>query len=207
MSAGIFRPAAEKIVSGGFGMSKNRVRVSVCGNDYVITGDESEEYVRELAREVERRMEELMNASSCVSVTMAAVLTAMNCCDDESKAIMSADNLRAQMKEYLADSARCRSEAEESRRELERLRAELRKTQRQLDELREAATAAREAKENKENASAEKSAEDEQLRLEATAPVTPPQMSGTRPKEISAGEFMSLFDALHKEEPEKNPPQ
>ena len=103
-------------------MAKNRIRVSVCGSDYMIVGDESEQYVRELAREVERRMEQMMDASSSVSITMAAVLTAMNCCDDESKAIMSADNLRAQMKEYLADSARCRSEAEESRKEIEKLR-------------------------------------------------------------------------------------
>ena len=149
----------------------------------------------------------MKTGTAALALCMAAVLTAMNCCDDESKAIMSADNLRAQMKEYLADSARCRSEAEESRKELERLRAELRKTQRQLDELREAAKAAREAKENKESAPEEKSGGNEQLRLESVAPVTPPQMSGTRPKEISAGEFMSLFDALHREEPEKNPPQ
>lgn len=188
-------------------MSKNRTRVSICGSDYVITGDESPEYIRELAREVERRMEELMNASSSVSVTMAAVLTAMNCCDDESKAIMSADNLRAQMKEYLADSARCRSEAEESRRELEKLRAELNKTQRQLDELKKAAEAARAAKQEpaaKAQDGANDSAEDGQLRMNISgAKVAPPQMNGTRPKEISAGEFMSLFDSLHKEDPEK----
>lgn len=200
-------------------MSKNRVRVSICGSDYVIVGDESEEYVRELGREVERRMEELMDSSNCVSITMAAVLTAMNCCDDESKAIMSADNLRAQMKEYLTDSARCRSEAEESRKELERLRTELRKTQRQLDELREAADAARAAQEaaeavQQEEAPAQSSAatdeEAGQLHLNVPAKkVTPPQTSGTRPKEISAGEFMSLFDSLQKDEAaaEKNRPQ
>lgn len=183
-------------------MAKNRVRVSVCGSDYMISGDESEEYVRELAREVERRMEELMNASSCVSVTMAAVLTAMNCCDDESKAIMSADNLRAQMKEYLADSARCRSEAEESRRELERLRAELKKTQRQLEELREKTEA---AKESKKAAPSEATEGAEQLRMNVSAAVTPPNRNTTRPKEISPGEFMSLFDALQREDGEQKP--
>lgn len=163
-------------------MSMNKTRVTICGSEYVIAGEESETYIREIAREVERRIEELMGGSSCISLTMAAVLTAMNCCDEESKAVMSADNLRAQMKEYLADSARCRSEAEESRKEIERLQAELRKTQRELQQLQR------------------DGGEQTKLDLQDVRKGVPPLADRPQPKEISAGEFMSLFDSLSKEQ-------
>lgn len=105
--------------------SKNRMKLNICGSDYLIVSDEPEAYVLELGSDVDRSMRSMMNNDPRVSTTMAAVLTALTLADEAQKANASADNLRNQIKDYLSDNARARSEAEEVRREAERLRREL----------------------------------------------------------------------------------
>ncbi len=105
--------------------ARNRIKLDICGTEYIITSDEPESYVLELGAELDRSMRALMNNDPRVSTTMAAVLTALTVLDEARKANASADNLRSQIKEYLSDNARARSEADEARREAERLRREL----------------------------------------------------------------------------------
>lgn len=104
--------------------SVNKVKLNICGSEYAITSDETEEYVRELAGEVDRDMRALLHADDRTSTTMAAVLVAITNADS-AKSGDAADNLRAQMKGYLDDNARARQETENVRREAERLRREL----------------------------------------------------------------------------------
>ena len=106
-------------------MSKNRIKLNICSTEYVITTDEPESYVKELAGELDKSMRELMEGDTRISTTMAAVLTALTQADLYRKANASADNLRSQIKDYLSDNARIRAEAEEVRRENERLRRDL----------------------------------------------------------------------------------
>ena len=106
-------------------MPKTKVRLHICGTDYIITADDNEQYVRSIGAEVERRMQEVMEGNPRISLTMAAILTALSCCDDCTKATDSADNLRAQLKDYLTESARFRSENDEYRRENDRLKKEI----------------------------------------------------------------------------------
>ncbi len=105
--------------------AKNRVKLDICGTEYIISTEEPESYVLELGTELDRSMRALMSNDPRVSTAMAAVLTALTAADDARKANSSADNLRSQIKEYLSDNARARAEAEEARREAERLRREL----------------------------------------------------------------------------------
>lgn len=105
--------------------SVNKVKLNICGSEYAITSDETEEYVRELAGQVDRDMRALLHADDRISTTMAAVLVAITNADSAKKAEDAADNLRAQMKGYLDDNARARQETENARREAERLRREL----------------------------------------------------------------------------------
>lgn len=114
---------------------KNRVKLKICGNEFYIVSDDSEEYIRMVAAKVEHYLQNLMNRSSTMSITMASVFAALEFCDEAAKAAESADNLRAQIKDYLEETAAAKSEAAELRRreiELERenitLRAKLGKT-------------------------------------------------------------------------------
>ncbi len=103
-------------------MPLNKVKLNICGTEYVITSDEPEGYVQELGNQVDRAMRSLLDSDERISTTMAAVLTAITNADAAKKAESSADNLRAQMKGYLDDNSRTRQEMESLRRELAELR-------------------------------------------------------------------------------------
>ncbi|MDD2362457.1 MAG: cell division protein ZapA [Oscillospiraceae bacterium] len=105
--------------------SKNRIKLTICDTEYIITSDEPESYVRELGDELDRSMTALVNSDMRISTTMAAVMTALTLADEARKANASADNLRGQIKEYLSDNARSRAELEEARQEVDRLRRDL----------------------------------------------------------------------------------
>lgn len=109
-------------------MEKNKVKLSICGNDYFITTDDDVKYVMALGDELDERISKLVHENSRISITQAAILAALEYADSARKAEDSADNLRGQIKEYLEDSARYKMEAEVARRDVERLTRELQST-------------------------------------------------------------------------------
>jgi cell division protein ZapA (FtsZ GTPase activity inhibitor) len=106
-------------------MSKNRIKLNICGTECVISSDDSESYVRSIGEEVENAMEDILTKNERISITLAAIITALSYCDEAHKASGGADNLRSQIKDYLEDSSRARTEAEEAKREIERMRREI----------------------------------------------------------------------------------
>ncbi|MCI8553319.1 MAG: cell division protein ZapA [Clostridiales bacterium] len=100
----------------------NRVKLNICATDYVVTSEDSTEYMREVGSEVDHAMRVLLDSDPRISTTMAAVLTALTNADRARKAEAAADNLRQQMKEYLDDNTRTRQELERLRREVQELR-------------------------------------------------------------------------------------
>ncbi|QEY35302.1 cell division protein ZapA [Caproiciproducens galactitolivorans] len=106
-------------------MSRNRVRLNICGCECVIGSDDSESYVRSLGEQVEKAIEDITGKNERVSITMAAIITALRFCDEAQKAAGGADNLRSQIKDYLEDASHARMEAEEAKREVERLKQEI----------------------------------------------------------------------------------
>ncbi|WP_444642779.1 cell division protein ZapA [Caproiciproducens sp. R1] len=115
-------------------MSKNRVKLNICGCECVISSDDSESYVRSIGDEVEKAMDDITGKNERVSITMAAVITALRYCDEAHKSAGGADNLRSQIKDYLEDSSHARMEAEEARREIERLKREIQTLRARLSE-------------------------------------------------------------------------
>lgn len=99
--------------------SKNHVRMKICGMEFVVCSDDSEQYIRDMGARVEQRIQSLMKDSASMSVSMAAVFTALELCDESFKAKEAADNLRVQIKEYLAEAARVRGENDELRRRVD----------------------------------------------------------------------------------------
>ncbi len=115
-------------------MSKNRIKLNICGSECVISSDDSESYVRSIGDEVEQAIEEIISKNERVSITMAAMITALRYCDEAHKASGGADNLRSQIKDYLEDSSHARTEAEEAKREIERLKREIQTLRSRLEE-------------------------------------------------------------------------
>ena len=89
----------------------NKVRLTICGSSYVISTNESEDYMQNLAERLNLDMNELMSSSNSVSITTAAIMTALNYRDELEKASGSADNMRRQIKDYLEDAASAKIKA------------------------------------------------------------------------------------------------
>ena len=120
-------------------MSKNKVKLNICGCEFAISSDDSESYVRSISDEVGKSMEETMESNERISLTMAAVITALRFCDESHKSTSGADNLRSQIKDYLEDSSRARTETEDAKHEIERLKQEIEELHTQLSKNNETA--------------------------------------------------------------------
>ena len=106
-------------------MPANKIKLEICGSNYVIATTDTEEYVLSLAEKLDTDMSQMPTATPSASVTTAAVMTALGYLDELKKSTSGADNMRAQIKDYLEDAAKAKLELEEERREVERLRREL----------------------------------------------------------------------------------
>ena len=102
-----------------------KVRLLIAGEEYNIGTDEDLDYVAQLGEELNQRITSILNSSTRISVTQAAILTALEYADAAKKGEITSENLRGQIQEYLEDAARARTDAEISKRELERVTKEL----------------------------------------------------------------------------------
>ena len=96
----------------------NRVKVVICGKTYTIQTEESPSYVTKLAKDLDKRINEFMDANESASVTAAAVMVGLELMDESARAIADGDHIRAQIKGYVEDSASARIEADQLQREL-----------------------------------------------------------------------------------------
>ena len=103
-------------------MAANRVKLTICGANYVIVSEDEESYVQELGTRLDEEMNELMTKNQAISVTGAAVLKALDYLDELRKATMSADNMRGQVRDYLEDAAKARLATQQ---EIARLRRQI----------------------------------------------------------------------------------
>ncbi len=77
-------------------MEKNRTTVRIAGRDYTIASYDSPEYVNRVAAHVNRKMNELAEATNLPAAQLA-VLTAVNATDDMMKSRDEIRRLRAEL--------------------------------------------------------------------------------------------------------------
>ena len=106
-------------------MPANKIKLEICGSNYVIATTDPEEYVLSLAEKLDSDMTQMLASNPTASVTTAAVITALGYLDELKKSTSGADNMRAQIKDYLEDAAKAKLAAEQARREVERLQKEV----------------------------------------------------------------------------------
>ena len=73
---------------------KNRVTMTICGEEYNFVADESPEYMERVGRYVSEKMNEMLNGGK-VGRTDAAVLAAANIADELFKSYEAAENCGA----------------------------------------------------------------------------------------------------------------
>ena len=103
----------------GFGM-KNKITVSIAGQEYTMVAEEGKDYVQHCANLVDQQIQEIMK-SSPLGRSDAAVLAAMNLADQFLKEQEASENLRRQIKEGLDESAKLKMELSEAKREIFKL--------------------------------------------------------------------------------------
>ena len=118
-------------------MEKKKVKLTICGAEYVINSGEKDQYMVELGNEVDEKITSILRQNPRISVTQAAVLAALEFADAQRKANMDAENLRSSIQDYLNDAGRARTECEIAVREADRIAkefAEYKKKHRAKDE-------------------------------------------------------------------------
>ncbi len=105
-------------------MEKNKVKLTICGAEYVIASGEENKYMVELGNEVDEKITSILRQNPRISVTQAAVLAALEFADAEKKATSDAEKLRSSIQEYLEDSSRDKLNCEIATREADRIAKE-----------------------------------------------------------------------------------
>ena len=99
---------------------KNKITVSIAGQEYTMVAAEGEDYVRRVAAHVDSQMREVLSQGR-LSQADGAVLAAMNIADQSFKEQKAAENLRRQIKEYLEEATKLKMELSEAKREIFKL--------------------------------------------------------------------------------------
>ena len=101
---------------------KNKVTVSIAGQEYTLVGTEDESYVRKIASHVDAQVREVSGGSR-MSLVDGAILAAVNIADQYYKEQESTENLRRQIKQTLEESAKLKLELSEAKREIFKLQS------------------------------------------------------------------------------------
>ena len=99
---------------------KNKITVSIAGQEYTMVAAEGEDYVRRVAAHVDSQMREGLSQGR-LSQADGAVLAAMNIADQYFKEREASENLRRQIKEYLEEATKLKMELSEAKREIFKL--------------------------------------------------------------------------------------
>ncbi|MCI5927214.1 MAG: cell division protein ZapA [Pseudoflavonifractor capillosus] len=99
---------------------KNRVTVTIAGQEYTLVATEEEGYVEKVAQHVDAQMKQVLDGAR-VSLVDGAVLTAVNIADEYFKEVEASENLRRQLKEYLEEATKLKMELSEAKREIFKL--------------------------------------------------------------------------------------
>jgi len=68
--------------SGNFVKDSSRVSALIMGEEYIIRGDAPGEYIEDLARDLDLRMQKISEANPRLSLHQTAVLSALNLADE-----------------------------------------------------------------------------------------------------------------------------
>ena len=99
---------------------KNRVTVTIAGQEYTLVGTEDVSYTEKVAAHVDAKVQEVLDGTRA-SLVDGAILAAVNITDEYFKEQQASENLRRQLKEYLEEATKMKLELSEAKREIFKL--------------------------------------------------------------------------------------
>lgn len=116
-------------------MPNNKLLLNIAGLSILITTSEDETYTRELADELDRDINNILNANMGASVTNAALLCAISYLDNAKKSAKNANNMRNQVKDYMDDAAKAKFKYDEEHKRVSELTVEIQSLRSHLTRL------------------------------------------------------------------------
>ncbi len=113
------RPLRDRNDGEELGM-KQKITVTIAGQEYTLVAEESEAYVTRCAQLVDSQLTQVMDGAR-LGRSDAAVLAAMNLADQFYREQEAGENLRLQIKKGLDENARLKMELSEAKREIFKL--------------------------------------------------------------------------------------
>ena len=113
---------------------ENKVKVRIIGREYTLGTDNSPDYTRNLAEELDRKMNDMLSESRTLSGIDVAILCALDAMDEALKASANADNIRLQLGEYVASAERSQLSAENSKKEISALKRRIEELEDRLNQ-------------------------------------------------------------------------
>ena len=101
---------------------KQKITVSIAGQEYTMVAEEDEAYVQRCAAMVDSQVREVMGGAR-LGLSDAAVLAAMNIADQFFREQEASENLRRQIKDGLDENAKLKMELSEAKREIFKLQS------------------------------------------------------------------------------------
>lgn len=127
---------------------KNKVAVKIAGNEYILCGTESPEYIQRIAMMVDRKIQDITRKNHLLSTSMASILTAVNMADELVKTQESYNRsefelkeLKKRLQELKEDLSRYRQENERLKEIQAQLQIELTRKETELNEVRKTLSA------------------------------------------------------------------
>lgn len=103
----------------------NRVKVVLCGREYVLQTEDAPSYVYQLAKNLEKRISDITEDNPRVSAHSAVMMVALSAMDELTKANNSVEVIRSQVKEYVDEAGKARLERDAALREIDVLKAKI----------------------------------------------------------------------------------
>jgi cell division protein ZapA (FtsZ GTPase activity inhibitor) len=101
----------------------NRLKVIICGKEYMLQTEEAPSYVYGLAKLLEKKINDISSGNNSISPYSAAIMVALSTLDDLSKAQANVDSIRT--KEYVDEAGKARIERDAALKEIDALRLKL----------------------------------------------------------------------------------
>ncbi len=103
----------------------NRVKVVLCGKEYVLQTEDAPSYVYQLAKTLEKRISDITENNPRVSAHSAVMMVALSTMDELTKANAGVENIRSQVKEYVDQAGKARLERDAALREIDVCKAKI----------------------------------------------------------------------------------
>lgn len=113
----------------------NKVTVDINGIDYNLKGEETEEYLIKLGKQVDGKVKKILSLNDKLSTTSASILTAINATDEYLKAAAQLDDIKKEIIRLKDENYKSKEKIDSLKDEGKDLKISLQESKRKIIEL------------------------------------------------------------------------